>query len=37
MVAGVLGQKPVVIEMIDAKTKEHVETLEVRGAAGAGR
>jgi hypothetical protein len=27
--AGVLGQKPVVIKMIDAKTKEHVETLEV--------
>ena len=26
---GVPGVKPVVIEMIDAKTKEHVETLEV--------
>mmetsp|Transcript_1179 Transcript_1179/g.3511 ORF Transcript_1179/g.3511 Transcript_1179/m.3511 type:complete len:518 (+) Transcript_1179:703-2256(+) len=26
---GILGEKPVVIEMIDAETKEHVETLEV--------
>jgi len=26
---GILGEKPVTIKMIDAKTKEHVETLEV--------
>jgi len=29
---GIRGEKPVVIKMIDAKTKEHVETLEVDAA-----
>merc|ERR1711937_799914 len=29
---GIPGQKPVTIKMIDAKTKEHVETLEVDAA-----
>ena len=29
---GIPGQKPVTIEMIDAKTKELVEVLEVRGS-----
>lgn len=28
---GIPGEKPVTIKMIDANTKEHVETIEVRG------
>merc|ERR1712151_1242406 len=29
VIPGIPGEKPVVVKMIDAKTKEHVETLEV--------
>jgi len=32
VIPGILGEKPVTIKMIDAKTKEHVETLEVDAA-----
>merc|ERR1712039_568745 len=29
VIPGIPGEKPVTIKMIDAKTKEHVETIEV--------